>query len=90
MVAPASFRSSARSWAQAWEVRNAAGDGAGAGEAVTALRAGAVAPAIKVVDAGGVVADLERVAEAAARGGRDRVAQELANNCSGLPLDGIR
>ena len=77
-------------WAQAWEVRDAAGDGAGAAEAVTAMRAAAAASAITVVDGGGVVADLEQVAEAAARGDRGRVATELANNCSGLPLDGIR
>ena len=76
-------------WAQAWEVRDAAGDGAGAGEAVTAMRAAAVAPANVVTDGGGVVANMERVADAAARGDRDRVAEELANNCS-VPLDGIR
>jgi hypothetical protein len=76
-------------WAQAWTVRDAAGDEAGASEAVAAMRAAAVAPAIKVVDAGGVVANLEQVADAAARGHRDRVAEDLANNCS-VPLDGIR
>jgi hypothetical protein len=53
------------------------------------MRAAAVAPANVVTDGGGVVANMERVADAAARGDRDRVAEELTNNCS-VPLDGIR
>jgi hypothetical protein len=77
-------------WAQAWEVRDAAGDGAGAAEAVTALRAAAAAPVLTVTDGGGVVSNLEQVADAAARGDRDRVAAELATNCATLPLDGVR
>lgn len=76
-------------WAAAWDVRDRVGDASGAAEAVTALRRAVAAPALSVTDGGGVVANLEQVADAAARGDRDRVEQELANNCSTLPLGGI-
>jgi hypothetical protein len=77
-------------WAAAWDVRNSGGDVTGAAEAVTALRAAAAVPGLSRTDGGGVVTNLEQVADAAARGDRQRVAMELKNNCSGLPLDGIR
>jgi hypothetical protein len=77
-------------WVAAWDVRDRAGDASGAAEAVTALRRAVAAPALSRTDGGGVVANVEQVADAAARGDRDRVGSELENNCSTLPLDGIR
>ncbi|GIF46784.1 hypothetical protein DFJ67_1474 [Asanoa ferruginea] len=77
-------------WLVAWEARHAAGDAAAEAEAVTALRLAIAAPAIRATDGGGVVANLEQVAAAAAAGDQARVAVELDNNCAGLPLDGIR
>jgi hypothetical protein len=77
-------------WLKAWQVRTDAKDTAGAKQALETYRRAIASPALKVNDGGGVVANLERVADAAAAGNRARVAQELKNNCSSLPSDGIR
>jgi hypothetical protein len=77
-------------WLTAWDRRHAAGDGAGAAQAVTALRRAVDAPALEATDGGGVVENLRQVVAAAGRGDRSRVVRELDNNCVGLPLDGVR
>jgi hypothetical protein len=77
-------------WLTAWDARHGAGDVAAEAEAVAALRLAVAAPALRATDGGGVVAGLEQVVEAAARGDRAPVAAELDHNCVGLPLDGIR
>jgi hypothetical protein len=77
-------------WLKAWQVRTEAKDTAGAKQALEAYRRAIASPARKATDGGGVVANMERVAESAAAGNRARVAQELQNTCSSLPLDGIR
>lgn len=77
-------------WATAWERRDAAGDHAGAASAASSLKKAAEAPALARDDGGGVVANLRSVANAATRVDREPVEQELRNNCSGLPLGGVR
>lgn len=77
-------------WATAWERRDAAGDHAGAAFAASSLMKVAEAPALARDDGGGVVANLRSVANAATRVDREPVEKELRNNCSGLPLGGVR
>jgi hypothetical protein len=77
-------------WLTAWDRRHAAGDRSGSAEAVTALRRAVEAPALAANDGGGVVANLQKVAAAAAAGDRPPVQRELAANCATLPLDGVR
>jgi hypothetical protein len=77
-------------WLTAWDRRHAAGDGAGAAQAVTALRRAVDAPSLEATDGGGTMENLRQVVAAADRGDRSRVERELDNNCVGLPLDGVR
>jgi hypothetical protein len=77
-------------WLTAWDVRHSAGDPVAEAQAVEALRRAVAAPALREADGGGVVAGLERVVAAAARGDRAPVVAELGYNCADAPLDGIR
>lgn len=77
-------------WLTSWETRHEAGDAAGEAQALSAYRDAIGSPWLSEVDAGGVVANLEEVADAAARGDQGRVAQELDVNCDGLPLGGVQ
>lgn len=77
-------------WLTSWEARHEAGDAAGEAQALSAYRDAIRSPWLSEVDAGGVVANLEEVADAAARGDQGRVAQELDVNCDGLPLGGVQ
>lgn len=77
-------------WLAAWDHRHAAGDTAGATQAVTALNRAVEAGPLRATDGGGVVDNLRRVAAAAARGERAAVVTELTANCSSLPLGEVR
>jgi hypothetical protein len=77
-------------WLTAWDRRHAAGDGAGAAQAVTALGRAVDAPALETTDGGGTMENLRQVVAAAGRGDRATVVRELDANCAGLPLGGIR
>ena len=77
-------------WLTSWEVRHDAGDAAGEAVALTSYRAAIGSAWLAAADGGGVVKNLTAVADAAARGDRERVATELRANCGDLPLDGVR
>lgn len=77
-------------WLAAWDHRHGVADTTGAVAAVKALRQAVDAPALSRDDGGGVVANLRRVADAAAAGDGVVVTTELTANCAGLPLSGIR
>lgn len=77
-------------WLTAWERRDAAGDAVGAADAVAAIRRAIAVEALAATDGGGVIDNLRRRADDASRGDRASVQQELANNCTGLPLAGVQ